>query len=530
MHPELIAFELLGQPVVIGSYGVLLSATIALAACGLLRAAHQAGVELGVAISAAGTAVCAGLAGALVLNAMVAAIERGSFAAPGLSMFGGLLGGGAGLWLAGRAFGFAALPLADRMVPAVALAQAVARLGCFLGGCCFGSEWHGAWTVAAGGTAAELVVERHPVALYEAFALAGLAWLFARGKGAVPAGQRALGFLALYALLRLVLDGLRDAEAGASQLVALAVLVGALFALARSRRSAAMMPRTRTIASVGLLLACFGAAAWTVVGASAQAVLALAPRADDAPLIRAGVFEMGSDADDVDAALVLCRAHTDDDDACQTEVFSDEQPRHRVWLGTYRLDRAEVSRRAYQRCVQAGVCKPPRVTDLDARMALPNHPVSGVTFGEAQRYCAWLGGRLPSEAEWERAARGSDTRRFPWGGHWNSRVANHGSMGPGGVQPDGFLHAAPVMAFPDGKSAYGMLNMAGNVWELTADRYAHDYYARSERVAPRGASEGSERVIRGGSWRSVPHLLRVTQRGALAEHESRPDVGFRCAY
>jgi len=550
MHPQLIAFELWAQPVVIGSHGALLCAAIALAVLGWLRAARGAGVELGLAISAAGTAVLAGLAGALVLHGGVEALERGSLATPGLSMFGAVLGGGAGLWLAGRALGFSALPAADRALPAVVLAQAVARIGCFLGGCGSGRAFHGAWEFAAGGTAVELIVERHPVALYEALALLVIALLFAYEQGgfagrarvaatAVPAdGRRAWRYLALYALLRLLLDALRDpggaasARAlGSSQIVAIAVLIGALFALAvMHARASEPMKRARTIAGAVLLLAGFGAAGWTVVGASAQGVLALVPSADDAPLIRAGAFHMGSDPDDIEAALALCRAHTDDDDGCQAEVFSDEQPRHRVWLGAYRLDRTEVSRRAYQRCVQAGVCRPPRVVDLDARMALPNHPVSGVTFGEAQRYCAWLGGRLPSEAEWERAARGSGARPFPWGAVWNSRVANHGTIGPGGEQPDGFLHAAPVAAFPDGRSPYGMLNMAGNVWELTADRYAADYYARSERVAPRGANDGNERVIRGGSWRSVPHLLRATQRGALAEHESRPDVGFRCAY
>ena len=277
-------------------------------------------------------------------------------------------------------------------------------------------------------------------------------------------------------------------------------------------------------------LACLAVAGWGVARATAQRTLVLSPRSDDAPLIRSGFFDMGSDDAEVEAAVALCRAHTEEDDVCQADVFADEQPRHRVWLGAYRLDRVEVSRRAYQRCVQAGVCRPARVADLDPRMALPDHPVSGVTWGEAQRYCAWLGGRLPSEAEWERAAHGTGRRVFPWGRQWNSRVANHGIIGRGGEQPDGFLHAAPVTAFADGRSAAGLVIMAGNVWELTADRYAHDYYARSERSDPRGASEGTERVIRGGSWRSVPHLLRVTQRGALAEHESRPDVGFRCAY
>jgi formylglycine-generating enzyme required for sulfatase activity len=247
-------------------------------------------------------------------------------------------------------------------------------------------------------------------------------------------------------------------------------------------------------------------------------------------LIHGGSFQMGSDDLDVAAAADLCRAQPDDAPLCQAAVFSDEQPRHGVYVSAFRIDRTEVAQRDYQRCMQHGVCPPPRVLDSDARLALPDLPVVGITAAEAETFCGWCGGRLPTEAEWERAARGSTTRRFPWGQHWNSRVANHGLSGNRPGPLDGYDYASPVSAFRDGRSPYGLLNMAGNVWEWTGDRYDAAGYAASAAVDPHGPATGDELVIRGGSWRSPPATLRVTQRASLKRTESRPDVGFRCAY
>ncbi len=257
---------------------------------------------------------------------------------------------------------------------------------------------------------------------------------------------------------------------------------------------------------------------------------ALAPAA--VARVSGGWLEMGSDDADVAFAAALCAAGASTEEAalCRPELFADEQPRHRVYVSTFRIDRTEVNQRDYLRCVQHGACSPARVSDLDPRLGQPDQPVAGVSYAEAARYCQWLGGRLPTEAEWERAARGDGTRRFPWGRFWNDRVANHGLSGDRPSEQDGYAFAAAVSAFPDGKSAFGLLNMAGNVWELTADRYAQDYYAKSEPIDPQGPREGDEIVIRGGSWRSPAYTLRVTQRGTIKLGETRPDVGFRCAY
>ena len=123
MHPQLVAFELAGRPLVIGSYGVLLSVALALAAFGALRAARGLRIELGVAITTVGTAVGAGLAGALAFHGVLAFAQHGALQPPGLSMFGALLGAGAGVWLAARALGFDAFELMARALPCVALAQ-----------------------------------------------------------------------------------------------------------------------------------------------------------------------------------------------------------------------------------------------------------------------------------------------------------------------------------------------------------------------------------------------------------------------
>ncbi len=273
------------------------------------------------------------------------------------------------------------------------------------------------------------------------------------------------------------------------------------------------------------------------VGAS----LGLLPQIDRAlPLTQPPVvwlesasFVMGASERDVEYAVTLCRASRPvdldslgpvTDGACSPLRFSRELPRHRAWTAAYGIDRTEVTNERWRRCVIAGRCPPNRLRTDEPRLAAPRMPVAGVTWSEARDFCAFAGGRLPTDMEWERAARGSHRRwRFPWGRQFNPGLANHGRAPRGPSDADGWTHAAPVGSFPDGVSPHGLLDMAGNVFEWTAS-------PPREQDIGLGADPDVYRTIRGGSWSQPPELLRVTHRAWLPVAEQRSDLGFRCAY
>jgi sulfatase modifying factor 1 len=292
--------------------------------------------------------------------------------------------------------------------------------------------------------------------------------------------------------------------------------------------------------------ATFGALAAAVAALSASgAPLAAEPTSSEAPKaptflqlrvqpaarvrIEAARFHMGSDDDAIARAVSTCLLSPPASGRCRADLFADEKPDHDVWLSAYSIDRLEVSNQAYLRCVSAGACAPSGISETDPRVGRPEHPVASITWREADAYCHWVQGSLPTEAQWERAARGDSARSFPWGQVWNTHLANHGAGDDSESELDGYRFAAPVDAFSDGRSFYGLQNMAGNVWEFVADRYTA-YEAQASTVEPVGPSTGSERAMRGGSWRSPPHSLRVTARARIPESERRADVGFRCAY
>jgi formylglycine-generating enzyme required for sulfatase activity len=278
--------------------------------------------------------------------------------------------------------------------------------------------------------------------------------------------------------------------------------------------------------------------------ASLAGLVAFAPRAsgDDLTLalpsriaIEGGFFVRGSHDADLRFAIELCereiglRGRQICRDPAVSELFAAEAPARRIWVRSFAIDRTEVTRAAYHRCVRAGLCAPSRVSDADPRLGRADHPVVGVTWHDASAFCEFAGGHLPSEAEWERAARGADGRRFPWGNLYNDRLANHG--GPEGrAAIDGHRYLAPVGSFPSGASPHGLLDVAGNVWEWTADRFDLQAYVADAAVDPRHDAATGERTLRGGSWRSTAESLRVTTRRPAAEGAYAPDVGFRCAY
>ncbi|RJO65916.1 MAG: formylglycine-generating enzyme family protein [Myxococcales bacterium] len=211
--------------------------------------------------------------------------------------------------------------------------------------------------------------------------------------------------------------------------------------------------------------------------------------------------------------------------------ITDEKPVHAVTVSSFELAKAETTGADYEACVKAGACAPAgggaycNAGQPERRL----HPINCVTFPQAQAFCAWVGGRLPTEAEWERAARGDDGRLYPWGPEpatCERAVIDEG--GPG----CGEHGTKPVCSRPKGDAPGGLCDMAGNVWEWTADRYLKTYYAVSPAVDPKGPEEGEEtkgRALRSGSWTNTPEWVRAVDRDRNDEREPLNNLGFRCA-
>lgn len=250
-------------------------------------------------------------------------------------------------------------------------------------------------------------------------------------------------------------------------------------------------------------------------------------------LIPAGSFTMGSDEEEIEYAVALCKKEPLSD-GCDDKDFASEAEAHEVILSAYRIDRTEVTVGSYRRCVEAGRCAPPAYASGGERFDRPDLPVSLVAWTDADAYCRFAGGRLPTEAEWERAARGITGSRFPWGNLWNSHLSNHGTGARGGVNDtDGFVELAPVGSFPLGRTEAGLDDMAGNVSEWVADAvddFSSTGYPPASEVNPTGSGSGAFHVVRGGSYEESAPFLRTAARRFYPTTHRRPYLGFRCAY
>jgi sulfatase modifying factor 1 len=245
-------------------------------------------------------------------------------------------------------------------------------------------------------------------------------------------------------------------------------------------------------------------------------------------LLRSGTFTMGSSDAEAAHALALCHAEPRSSE-CRDEWFATEQTAHEVFLSDYWLDRTEVTVSRYRRCVAAGRCALPPYADGAERFDRPDLPVVLVTWSEAARFCAWAGGRLPTEAEWERAARGLAGRRYPWGNVYNPFLSNHGAFALEDLDGrDGFLEIAPVGSFPGGRTPDGLDDLAGNVKEWVSDWYAPEY-PKADAADPQGPDQGDLRVVRGGSYVHGRTWLRGAARDRERPGERAPWIGFRCA-
>jgi len=212
-----------------------------------------------------------------------------------------------------------------------------------------------------------------------------------------------------------------------------------------------------------------------------------------------------------------------------SQCSNDETPYHEVSLGGGFIDKNEVRAGDYEACVNANVCTyigdtgTNYITYHTYQNEKNNHPINYVNWSEAKSYCEWKGRRLPTEAEWEKAARGLDGRKYPWGNEAAS--CDYAVMQAVGCANTGTL---PVGSKAAGSSASGAEDMAGNVFEWTADWYHSTYYNTSPIEAPHGPESGSFRVIRGGSFVSSGSKLRTSYRSSETYSSRLYYLGFRC--
>jgi formylglycine-generating enzyme required for sulfatase activity len=250
-------------------------------------------------------------------------------------------------------------------------------------------------------------------------------------------------------------------------------------------------------------------------------------------LVIAGDFTIGSNDRN---SLKECKKYRSD---CQENWFKDESPSRVVYLDSFYIDKYEVSNVLYKACEESGLCKLPVRLNSKLRVnyyrdqQFDNYPVVYVDWNMANTFCQWRGGYLPSEAQWEKAARGTNGNTYPWGNDFLEGAVNFCdktcvSNGVNNTYDDGYADTAPVDEYPQGISSYNAYNMSGNVWEWVADWYA--VYPGGDPIgSPYFEPEKTYRVIRGGSLDSTIDLLRAANRDPRKPVDADNTIGFRCA-
>ncbi|WP_447970685.1 formylglycine-generating enzyme family protein [Nitrospira sp. M1] len=249
--------------------------------------------------------------------------------------------------------------------------------------------------------------------------------------------------------------------------------------------------------------------------------------------------DSGSDVEEKFGSMILIPAG--EFTMGDNDHHGNEQPEHQVWLDDYFIDRFEVTMSDYQKFLDDNMKlePPPLWDDGLAFNEAADRPAVGVTWEAANKYCEWAGKRLPTEAEWEKAARGTDGRRYPWGHMqpfvdiarynlgitgWVSYTLTLASV-RSGVKGMSVRHGLKT----GGKSPYGLYHMSGNAAEWVSDWYDRYYYEDSPEKNPQGPESGTRKVLRGGSWEDEPRNIRVTARSKAEPEFTDLTIGFRCA-
>lgn len=260
---------------------------------------------------------------------------------------------------------------------------------------------------------------------------------------------------------------------------------------------------------------------WTPAGKTLAWERVKLPAHDEMVLIPAGEFLMGSDKK-VDRLAYL-----------------PELPQRKVYVDAFEIDKFEVTTVQYLKYVLAHDLPPQVDWKFDGgnfQETMVNHPIMHVTWDQADAYCKWAGKRLPTEAEWEKAARGTDGRIYPWGnqpaGLTRSNFGRGGLSGPVRDRPERLLLYPPIISvdkYDNAVSPYGLFQMSGNVAEWVADWYDKDYYKTAPDRNPKGPEKGTQKAFRGGGWIDSTPTVRVAQRNGTDPKTSMNWLGFRCA-
>ena len=260
---------------------------------------------------------------------------------------------------------------------------------------------------------------------------------------------------------------------------------------------------------------------WTPEGKKIAAERAKLPAHDEMVRIPAGTFLMGSDK------------------KVDRNAYPAEFPQRKVYLDAYDIDKYEVTTVQFLKFVLATNRNPLIDWQYDGgnfQETMASHPVMHVSWFDAEAYCQWAGRRLPTSAEWEKAARGEDGRIYPWGnepaGLSRANFGRTGLSGPVRDRPERLLLYPPIISvdkYENAVSPYGVFQMAGNVAEWTADWYDQNYYKKAPERNPKGPEKGTQRAFRGGAWVDSTPSVRPAQRNGTDPQTKMNWLGFRCA-